>query len=80
MELKYDLSFKIIVLGNSGVGKSNIIERLRTGKDYQPKNISTFGKNITKALILSIYIVHIKMNVSNSQCGIPQVNLIFNIK
>ena len=48
-----DITFKIITLGDSGVGKTSIINKYITGK-YDPNSISTLGINfVYKNLIIN---------------------------
>ncbi|WP_020570498.1 COR domain-containing protein [Neolewinella persica] len=43
----YDRACKVIIVGNGGVGKTNILNRL-TGKDFDGKSVSTHGVNIVE--------------------------------
>ena len=54
-EIKEDFSYKIIVIGNSGVGKSNFILRI-LGKPFQSDSPTTIGVELfTKFFEVSYY-------------------------
>ncbi len=65
---RFDARFKIVMLGESGVGKTSLI-RAAVGEPFNPTMISTIGKllswDLTTLLLLGIDFVAQNYNVDN---------------
>ena len=68
-EIKESFTYKIIVIGDSGVGKSNFIHRF-LGKEYKPDSISTIGVELFSKVYEAMYITGNK-----SCCDLIRINI-----
>ena len=60
-EETYDYSLKIVIVGNSGVGKSNLLSRF-TKNDFSDKNKSTIGVEFAvKKVMINKKIINVEV-------------------
>ena len=63
MAKQYDVLFRLLLLGDSGVGKTCLLCRF-TDNEFHPSHISTIGKAVRRCDVLNAY------------CCLHDVNLI----
>lgn len=69
LNINENFTYKIIVIGDSGVGKSNFINRF-FGKGFKPNSISTVGVELSSKIYEAMY-----TKGNTSCCDIIRVNV-----
>ena len=68
MSDEYDYIFKIIMIGNTGVGKSSILFRF-TENSWDNNFIPTIGVDLVSSKLIILIIIENKNNSSRSEKG-----------